>query len=114
MITASPEHQRLLLNVQAHVSAANVIARQRREALQDPVLLAARESVDAARARVDATQSARRDADAEVQRLEDQAAKVAERIKGNEAKLMSGQSGASTLQGLQREIESLTATAAEL
>ncbi|MGO3152256.1 MAG: zinc ribbon domain-containing protein [Galactobacter sp.] len=114
MITASPEQQRLLLELQAHVSAGNLLSRQRREALEDPELLSAREVVDAARLRRDETAADQRTADAEVQRLEDQAAKVAERIKGNEAKLMSGQAGASTLQGLQREIESLTATAAEL
>lgn len=114
MITASPEQQWALLDVQAHVSAVNLIDRQRREALQDPDLLAARAAVDSARAAVEEAAGVRAGADAEVQRLEEQAAKVATRIKGNEAKLMSGQAGTNTLQGLQREIETLTVTASEL
>jgi predicted nucleic acid-binding Zn-ribbon protein len=114
VITASPQQQQALLQVQAHVSAANLLARQRREALQDPDLLAARVAVDTARAAVEEAAVARAGADDEVQRLEDQVTKVADRIKSNEAKLMSGQSGASTLQGLQREIESLSVSAAEL
>jgi predicted nucleic acid-binding Zn-ribbon protein len=112
--TASPEHQRALLDVQAHASALNLLRRQRAEALEDPELLAARARAGSSRAGVEEAASAKSGADLAVQELEDKAEKIRSKIASNEQKLMSGQSGAATLQGLQREIESLTGSLAGL
>lgn len=113
MVTASPEDQRVLLDVQAHVSKLNALARQRAEAQDDPALAAARTAHDSARASVEEASSARLRADAEVQELERKAEQLRGRVQKNETQLMSGQAGSGTLQGLQREIESLNASIAE-
>ncbi len=114
MVIAAPEEQLKLLAVQAQASRLRQLARQRQEILKDPALTAAAEHLAAARAAAEAAGAVRAEADAAVEALEAQAATVAAHIKKDEAQLIAGQAGAGTLQGLQREIESLTAKASEL
>jgi uncharacterized protein len=114
MVTAAPEEQLKLLAVQQHASRLRQLARQRAEAAQDPALAAAAQALADARAVAAEAEARRGEADAAVEALETQAATVAARIAKDEAQLIAGQAGAGTLQGLQREIESLSAKASEL
>lgn len=114
MSTATPADQLRLLDVQAQESRRRHLSRQRQEALADPGLAAAAAAVAEAEAAESAARTAREEADAAVEALEQQGAQVSARIAKDEAQLIAGQAGAGTLQGLQREIESLTAKSAEL
>ena len=114
MTTASPEHQLQLLEVQRHESKVRHLRRLRAEAVADPRLAAAQALVDGASGDVEQALGAQAEADGAVEALETKAKQVAAHIKKDEAQLISGQAGAGTLQGLQREIEALTVTASEL
>lgn len=114
MSTANPTDQHRLLAVQAHESRLRALSRQRAEVLDDAELASAKAPLTRAEAEGTVAQQARVEADAAVQALEEQGAGVRARIAKDEAALVAGNAGAGTLQGLQREIESLNAKASEL
>jgi len=114
MVTAAPHEQLKLLAVQVHESRLRHLARLRTEAVADAALKAAVAAVASARSGLADAEAAREAADAAVEELETQGSQVAARIAKDEAQLLAGQAGAGTLQGLQREIESLTQKRSEL
>lgn len=114
MVSASPEAQLQLLQVQAHESKVRHLARERAEAAADPELVQSAAAVAAAQEVVGEAQRVLDEAEALVASLEEQGAAVAKHIVKDEAALIAGNAGAGTLQGLQREIENLTAKASEL
>lgn len=114
MPTAPAANQRRLLDVQVHESRLRALARRRAETLQDAELAAAQQALAAARAEEEAAEQERDAVETELGEVADKAAAVDTRIVKDEAALLAGNAGASTLQSLQREIESLKATADSL
>lgn len=114
MTTAAPADQRRLLDVQAQESRLRALSRRKLEAQKDPELAAAAAVVAQREGEERDATALSAEADAAVASLEAQAAQVQARMKKDEAQLISGQSGANTLQGLQREIEALTLKQSEL
>lgn len=114
MTTAAPADQRRLLDVQAQESRLRALSRHKLEAQKDPELAASAAVVAQRTSEEHDAAALRAEADAAVAALTAQSVQVQARMKKDEAQLISGQSGANTLQGLQREIEALTLKQTEL